>query len=96
MLLKTGKTIESDDLGLVPVHVAPQPTSTKVGDGLLTNDLSKGLVLEELEPSISERVLLQTRWNRTKVAQLVGLSRETLHYRIEKHNRKAPYSAGDP
>jgi len=64
--------------------------SINARDGLLEVDLSKGIVLEELERSIIERVLSKTGWNRTKAAQLLGLSRETLRYRIEKHNLKAP------
>jgi two-component system response regulator AtoC len=47
-------------------------------------------VLEELEKSIIERVLSQTGWNRTRAAQLLGLSRETLRYRIEKHDLRPP------
>ena len=40
--------------------------------------------------SADEHVLGRTGWNRTKAAQLLGLSRETLRYRIEKHNLKGP------
>ncbi len=95
VLLKTGKTIEPDDLGLGPVNRAEQPSAAKPRDGFLAIDLSKGVVLEELERTIIERVLSQTGWNRTRAAQLLGLSRETLRYRIEKHNLKAPSSAID-
>jgi two-component system response regulator AtoC len=55
-----------------------------------------GIVLEKLEKSIVERVLAQTGWNRTKAAQLLGLSRETLRYRIEKHDLKAPGPDSEP
>jgi len=49
-----------------------------------------------LEKSIIERVLVQTGWNRTKAAQLLGLSRETLRYRIEKHDLKPPAGTSIP
>ena len=95
VLLKTGKTIESVDLGLGPMPVGGEISATGLGDGLLTIDLSGGIVLEDLERSIIERVLSQTGWNRTKAAQLLGLSRETLRYRIEKHGLQGPPSATD-
>jgi len=40
-------------------------------------------------------VLSRTNWNRTRAAQLLGLSRETLRYRIEKYNLKAPSTGMD-
>jgi DNA-binding NtrC family response regulator len=96
VLLKAGRTIEPGDLALRPVS-APEPSPrSKPGENPLTIDLSQGIVLEELERTILERVLSHAGWNRTKAAQLLGLSRETLRYRIEKHNLKAPTSAPDP
>jgi DNA-binding NtrC family response regulator len=96
VLLNAGnKTIEAEDLAVGPVPAQPSSTATKSKDGLLAIDLSKGIVLEELERTIIERVLAQTNWNRTKAAQLLGLSRETLRYRIEKHNLKAPDPEGE-
>ena len=90
VLLKTGKTIEPDDLALGPTSVPVQSDGARIGDGAFAINLSKGIVLEELEKSIIERVLSQTGWNRTRAAQLLGLSRETLRYRIEKHELKPP------
>jgi two-component system response regulator AtoC len=95
VLLKNGKTIEPEDLGLDPVPPAEQLTTAKPRDDFLAIDLSRGIVLEELERTILERVLWQTGWNRTRAAQLLGLSRETLRYRIQKHNLKAPNSIID-
>jgi len=90
VLLKTGKTIEPDDLALGPTSIPVRSDGARIVDGGLAIDLSKGIVLEELEKSIIERVLAQTGWNRTKAAQLLGLSRETLRYRIEKHELRPP------
>lgn len=89
VLLKAGNTIEPSDLALT----APSSNSasdSNSADGILAINLSKGIVLDELERSIIENVLGRTGWNRTKAAHLLGLSRETLRYRIEKHNLKAP------
>jgi two-component system response regulator AtoC len=90
VLLKNGVTIEASDLGLVSMSPQETVASAKPGAGTLLIDLSRGIVLEDLERTILERVLLQTGWNRTRAAQLLGVSRETLRYRIEKHNLKAP------
>ncbi len=90
VLLKNGITIEPKDLALGPAPLPERSDGVKTVDGAFAIDLSKGIVLEELEKSIIERVLVQTGWNRTKAAQLLGLSRETLRYRIEKHELKPP------
>jgi DNA-binding NtrC family response regulator len=96
VLLKNGITIEASDLALV--SMSPQETviSAKSDAGTLLIDLSKGIVLEELERTILERILVQTGWNRARAAQLLGVSRETLRYRIEKHNLKAPNPFTEP
>lgn len=93
VLLQNGARIEKADLALgAPSAESPPAIS---GEGVLSVDLSEGIVLEELERTIIERVLLRTGWNRTRAAQLLGLSRETLRYRIEKHNLKAPRPKSD-
>ena len=89
VLLKSGSLIEAGDLALGPVSSQKLPVESKLNEnGTLVIDLSQGVVLEELERTIIERVLSRTAWNRTKAAQLLGLSRETLRYRIEKHDLK--------
>ena len=89
VLLKAGNTIEPIDLALT-AQSPNAPSENRSGDSTLMIDLAKGVVLDELERSIIENVLGRTGWNRTKAAQLLGLSRETLRYRIEKFNLKAP------
>jgi len=90
VLLQSGRIIEPNDLAL-SFGSSPAPKiGSKPDNGTLSIDLSRGVVLEELERTIIERILSRTGWNRTKAAQLLGLSRETLRYRIEKHNLKAP------
>ena len=44
-----------------------------------------GLKLEELEKSLLEQALSRTHNNQTKAAQLLGISRHTLRYRLEKY-----------
>ncbi len=44
-----------------------------------------GVVVEDVERSLLEQALERTGGNRTRAAQLLGLSRSALLYRIEKH-----------
>lgn len=45
-----------------------------------------GVDLEELEKDLLRQALERTRGNRTRAAQLLSLSRDTLRYRIEKYH----------
>ncbi len=45
-----------------------------------------GIDLEELEKDLLRQALERTRGNRTRAAQLLSLSRDTLRYRIEKYH----------
>lgn len=49
-----------------------------------------GFDLEALESQLVEQALEKTRGNVTKAAKLLGLTRDTLRYRMEKHGIKPP------
>ena len=93
VLLKAGPTIEPDDLALRAVSA--NDAASKDSESMITIDLSKGIVLDDLERTIIEAVLSRTGWNRTRAAHLLGLSRETLRYRIEKYDLRAPSTGTD-
>jgi len=44
-----------------------------------------GIALEQLEQDLIRQALLQARGNKTRAAELLGLTRDTLRYRVEKH-----------
>jgi two-component system, NtrC family, response regulator AtoC len=44
-----------------------------------------GISLEALERDLVVQALERTRFNQTRAARLLGLSRATLRYRIEKY-----------
>ncbi len=52
---------------------------------------ASGLNLEELEKSLLTQALDQARHNQTRAAQLLGITRHTLRYRMEKHGLLAPH-----
>jgi len=49
-----------------------------------------GLNLAEVERDLLVRALEQTRGNVTQAARLLGVTRDTLRYRIEKYNVQLP------
>lgn len=57
--------------------------------GLHTDAKAARFDLRGVERELVEKALLRTGWNITQAAKLLGLSRDTLRYRIEKHGIKA-------
>ena len=59
------------------VEVAREPNLFSASEG--------GVVLEAVERDLIRQALERAEGNRTRAAALLGLSRDTLRYRIEKH-----------
>jgi DNA-binding NtrC family response regulator len=60
-------------------------------EGQVAVDFSKGGIhLEGVERQLIVRALTHAEWNRGKAAQLLGISKETLRYRMEKFRLAAP------
>ena len=95
VLLKNDRIIEPSDLALTPIAPSVSVNGTAASDSTLTIDLSNGIMFDDVERQILETALTCTGWNRTRAAQLLGMSRETLRYRIEKHNLKPPHNRID-
>jgi DNA-binding NtrC family response regulator len=53
-----------------------------------------GINLEELEKDLLLQALEQSRGNKTRAAELLGLTRDTLRYRVEKYTRSGKAEAG--
>lgn len=63
--------------------ITPEPQSNMPQDNGLTWDPSSG---ERAERELILKALTQTRWNRTKAAELLGMSFRQLRYRIQKYD----------
>jgi DNA-binding NtrC family response regulator len=78
-LLASGDVIEEGDLLLgrpqPGAAVGAEPFSLPAG----------GVVLEEIEKSLVTQALERAGGNQTKAAKLLGISRDQLRYRMEKH-----------
>lgn len=77
------EAISCSDLDLA---MASAPSSVSVsGGGDVTIDFGQsGINLEGIEREIILKALTHALWNRTEAARLLGISKETLRYRIEK------------
>lgn len=83
ILLCDGKTIGVEDLSLSPGLASLSGSgSTMDSDGFTLPE--SGIDLEALERALIMQALDRTDWNITRSAELLGLSRDTLRYRVEK------------
>jgi DNA-binding NtrC family response regulator len=77
---------------VLPAHL---PDELKPGARLLDLEPgfklpAAGIKLEELEKDLIRQALDRTQGNKTRAAELLGLTRDTLRYRIEKFNFGTP------
>jgi two-component system, NtrC family, response regulator AtoC len=49
-----------------------------------------GVSLGQLERDLLTQALAQTSWNITRAAKLLGITRDTLRYRMEKFSLRPP------
>ena len=88
ILLHEGPTIAAEHLGLSGGKTA---ASVQVGpEGVRVDFSTGGIQLEEVERQLILEALRVAAWNRGRAAQLLGISKETLRYRTEKHQLQPP------
>jgi DNA-binding NtrC family response regulator len=78
-ILLAGRTIEPENL---PLEISQIRSSRKATGFTLPET---GLQLDSLEADLIHQALNRTNGNRSKSARLLGLSRDTLLYRMQKH-----------
>ncbi|QEK13342.1 sigma-54-dependent Fis family transcriptional regulator [Crassaminicella thermophila] len=83
VILSQGNVIYRDDL---PKEIRFQKEETATF--ILPEE---GLNLEEVEKNLIEQALKKTNYNQTKAAKLLGITRHTLLYRMDKYNIKRNY-----
>ncbi len=79
-ILLSGKTIEPENLPHEIYQEANEEASNE--DFVLP---VTGIKLDALEANMIHQALIRTKGNRSKSARLLGISRDTLLYRIQKH-----------
>jgi DNA-binding NtrC family response regulator len=84
LILETGEVIEADDL--------PPEIITYIGSerkpSFSGEFPSAGLSLEEVEKELIQKALVMADGNQTRAAELLGISRDTLRYRLQKFGLK--------
>ena len=80
-ILLAGRTIEAENL---PREFSTCSSSHSIIEGAFKLP-TLGLKLEKLEADLIHQALTRTNGNRSKSARLLGISRDTLLYRIQKH-----------
>jgi len=78
-LLSAGKLIQPKDL---PIEMSPDVVARQHVFTLPPT----GIDLSQVELDLIEQALAQAAGNRSKAARLLGISRDTLLYRMQKHN----------
>jgi DNA-binding NtrC family response regulator len=78
VLLNDGGAIEPKDLAMLP---PPEGPTTEFRVSFPPG----GIVWADLEKSLIEQALAQAGGNQVRAAKLLGLSRDALRYRMEKH-----------
>jgi DNA-binding NtrC family response regulator len=78
-ILLAGKTVEPENLP----HEFSSCTVMPSDSAFILPEV--GLHLDDLEADMIHQALARTNGNRSKSARLLGVSRDTLLYRIQKH-----------
>lgn len=89
VLLYAGPTVQAELLGL-PAGKARAPLTVKAGGDVQVDFASGGIVLDEVERQLIAEALQAAGWNRARAAQLLGISKETLRYRMERYQLRPP------
>jgi len=79
VVLERGKEIQASTLTLE--HDMRRALRGSIADELLDDDFS----MDDFEREMLARALARTGWNQSRAAELLGLTRRTLQYRMEKY-----------
>jgi transcriptional regulator with PAS, ATPase and Fis domain len=94
VLLHGGPVVTLEQLGFAETK-CQTPVVVEI-DGTVRVDFSAGkIVLDEVERQLIYEALRVAGWNRTRAAELLGISKETLRYRMEKYELHPPVKTGE-
>jgi DNA-binding NtrC family response regulator len=89
VLLHPGGAVEPRHLDL-PAQSDRAALSISAAGGVQVDFSAGGIVLEDVERQIILEALTSAAWDRGTAAKLLGISRETLRYRMEKFQLRPP------
>jgi two-component system, NtrC family, response regulator AtoC len=79
VLLGSGPVVAAEDLSMGRSAAAPPEKDKK-----LFSLPAKGFKFDDLEKDIVLQALERTGWNQTRAGELLGMTRDQIHYRMEK------------
>ena len=92
VLLQGGPWVTAADLGL-PGRKSAVDVVVKTGGAVVVDFTTGGIALEEVERDLIVAALDAAAWQRSRAAQLLGISKDTLRYRMEKFQLRPPSSS---
>ncbi|MHC4847814.1 MAG: sigma-54 interaction domain-containing protein [Planctomycetota bacterium] len=84
VIMGTGTTLEGGHLHIQSTIAPSNGRGGGDGSTLLAKLLNSEMVFDDFEKEILTRALQRTRGNQTRAARLLGMTRRTLQYRIDK------------
>lgn len=86
VLLTRGRTIEPMHINLSAIIGAPAEGIVATDEAFIATERfpSDGLPLADIERGLLLKALQKTNWNVTRAGKLLGLSRDTMRYRIDQ------------
>ena len=90
VLMTQDSVIDVKHLSLCSIHLPASQDQVSAEQAASIKLPGSGFDLEALESQLVRQALERTRGNVTKAAKLLGLTRDTLRYRMEKHGIKPP------
>jgi two-component system, NtrC family, response regulator AtoC len=88
MILESRDLLRSEDL---PPDIRSHVERPSPGETPAFELPAQGVVLEEIEESLIRQALERVRGNRTRAARLLGITRDTLRYKLKKYKLTAEY-----
>jgi DNA-binding NtrC family response regulator len=89
VLLSRGPLVQAVELGLTRTKAASSVIVESAGS-VHVDFSSGGIILDDVERQLIAAALQASEWNRARAARLLGLSTETLRYRMEKYQLRPP------
>ena len=86
VVLSSHDTIEPDDL---PAEIRDEETQFKSAVDLLPSELDLAKTMEKIEAALIRRALVQSRFVKVKAAELLGISKSLLQYKLKKYTISA-------
>lgn len=89
VLFEKGEYISTESIRIIYASVSPEAAKTVTQPTAQQTEISEeGISLDEIEKSFIQKALESAKGNQTRAAQMLGISREKIKYRMKKHNLK--------